>query len=87
MEPVKDFLTVMDLLKRGEIVCIANPQLTYFGFTDQKIQAKNDQTRYTLTLSEFELMFMNESFYLSQRKQDQIIDESKDEEYYSWKNK
>jgi len=87
MEPVKDFVMVMDLLRRGEIVCIANPFLTYFGLTENKVQVKNDQLRTTLSIGEFESMFIHETFYLSQRKEDQTIDESKDEEYYSWKNK
>lgn len=87
MEPVKDFVMVMDLLRNGEIVCITNPYPTYFGFSDNKVQVKNDHLRTTLSVSEFESMFVHETFYLSLRKQDQTIDESKDEEYYSWKNK
>lgn len=88
MDKIEDFATVRNFLKQGEIVCISNPRLTYFGLKNSSIQAKNNQSRYFLDWVEFEEIFGKEEFYLYEKKKEEaIVDDAKDEEYYSWQHK
>lgn len=88
MDKIANFTIVRNLLKQGEIVCISNPLITYFNFKTTSIQAKNDQSRYFLDWVEFEEIFGKEEFYLYEKKKEEaIVDDAKDEEYYSWQHK
>lgn len=88
MDKIANFTIVRNLLKQGEIVCISNPLITYFNFKNTSIQAKNDQSRYFLDWVEFEEIFGKEEFYLYEKKKEEaIVDDAKDEEYYSWQHK
>lgn len=88
MDKIENFTIVRNLLKQGEIVCISNPLITYFNRKNTSIQAKNDQSRYFLDWVEFEEIFGKEEFYLYEKKKEEaVVDEVKDEEYYSWRHK
>lgn len=88
MDKIEGFTTVRNFLKQGEVVCISNPQLTYFRLKNSSIQAKNDQSRYFLDWVEFEVIFSKEEFYLYEKKKEEaFVDDVKDEEYYSWRHK
>jgi len=87
MDKIDHFTSVVKLLKRGEIVCIAQPQQLYFGLQGQLISAYNKQVQYLLSWATFSDLFKECEFTLYEKKEEIFVDKTKDDEYYRWKHK
>lgn len=84
MEKIESFQFVLDYLKNKEVVITKNK--TSFSLLDGKISVHTKNCHYSITIDEFKELFSKEEFYLYTNIQSSI-DEEKDADYYSWKNK
>lgn len=87
MEKLPDFESTLRILKDGEIVRILKPKPLVFALNGDKIQAKNDQSRISMTLDSFCELFAEAEFYRYDKTNDDEIDKTKDEDYYRWRHK
>jgi len=87
MDKIENYETVIKCLKRGEILVVAKPLGLYFALKGVLIQAKNDQSMFTLSWESFGDLFGEAEFYLYEKKEEALIDKQKDDEYYQWKHK
>ena len=87
MDKIENYESVVNYLKRGEIVVVAKPLGLYFALKGDLIQAKNDQSMFTLNWESFADLFGKAEFFLYEKKDDAFIDKLKDDEYYQWKHK
>jgi len=87
MEKIESFTFAVDYLKQQEVLCsVDNQKLTYYRMKDNMISVNMPNAHYLLSLEQFKELFSRQTFYLYTKYEDSI-DLSKDEEYYSWKNK
>lgn len=87
MEKILNFELVQYALRNDQSVMIQNPQQTTFVLKGEKIAVKTDNAQYTLTVLEFEELFINSIFYYIEHKESAEIEIHKDDEYYAWKHK
>jgi len=87
MEKIESFTFAVDYLKQQEVLCsVDNQKLTYYRMKGNMISVNMPNAHYLLSLEQFKELFSRQTFYLYTKYEDSI-DLSKDEEYYSWKNK
>jgi hypothetical protein len=87
MDKINNFEQVTHYLKQDEIVCVLKPDKIYFALKGSRIHVKNDQAQYYLSWESFSELFSQAVFFLYERKEEALIEPSKDEEYYGWKHK
>jgi len=87
MEKIKDFETVINLLKNSQIVRVEFPIQTIFAYIDNRVYVKTDHAQFSLTLNEFSDLYINSIFYVHEKSNNAEIEISKDDEYYAWKHK
>ncbi len=87
MDKLDNVETALKLMRQGEIVKIHRPQVVYFAYKGDMIQAKNDSTQYLLNLQDFTQLFKEAEFFRYEKKEETQIDKGKDDEYYQWKHK
>lgn len=87
MADILAFREVVNYLKEKEIVyTISKGKITYYYLQDEVVNVKGVDCHYKIKLDDFINLFSKENFYLYTPKDEKINDE-KDEQYYSWKNK
>ena len=87
MEKVESFTFAVDYLKQQEVLCsVDNQKITYYRLKGNMISVSTPNAHYLLSLEQFKDLFSHQTFYLYTRFEDSI-DLTKDEEYYSWKNR
>ena len=75
-------------LKEGRTIkCVTSPFMNYFRLVDEKIRVSNTNTKYFLSLDEFNQLYKNCYFLLQESKDEEQVDLKKDEEYYGWSHK
>lgn len=88
MTHLQDIETIKYHLKNKEVVFIIQKgTATYFALHQKKIRVYNECTHYYLPIEEFFTLFEKETFYLYEKKEEELISIEKDEEYYSWHKK
>ena len=87
MEKIQNFESVISALKNYEIVRIESPKQTIFAYIENRIYAKTDHAKFSLTIEEFSDLYINSIFYLHEKPNNTEIEISKDDEYYAWKHK
>jgi DNA-binding LytR/AlgR family response regulator len=87
MDKLDNFETTIKLMRQGEIVKIHKPEIAYFAFKGDMIQAKNETSKYLLSLDVFTELFEDAEFFRYEKKEETVIDKAKDDEYYQWKHK
>lgn len=78
----------LSLLKSGEILMtLTDGQPQYYAWVQQRVRVQTPNSRYTLTLEEWQRLFNNEEFWLYEPAGNAEISSDKDEEYYRWNHK
>ena len=75
-------------LKEGRTIkCVTAPFMNYFRLVDDKVRVSNTNTKYFLSLEEFNQLYKSCYFLLQESKDEENVDTKKDEEYYGWTHK
>lgn len=87
MDKLDSFEMTLKLIRQGEIVKIHRPQVVYFALKGEMIQAKNETSKYLMSIETFTELFKEAEFFRYEKKEGTMIDKGKDDEYYQWKHK
>ena len=75
-------------LKEGRTIkTVSSPFVNYFRLVDDVVRVSNMNTKYFLSLQEFNQLYKDSYFMLQESKEQETVDSKKDEEYYSWTHK
>lgn len=87
MKKFENFELALQALKDQHVILFLAPQPTFCILHDQKVTLINQQSHLKIPLVDFELLYCDEVFYLSEQRAPFEIDEEKDSEYYSLRYK
>ncbi len=83
-----DKLTFTEALKHIKdsqaVYTLTNSRPAYFFFSNDQIRVISPNFRYNLSFEQFSELYQDETFYLYNNGE-QVVDEQKDQDYYSWK--
>lgn len=79
MEIINNIIETIKLLKEGQLLCRGKDDL--FFYRKNKIYEYQNGNRFCFSLSQFQELFINDSFYITKQKTFEI-DTLKDDDYY-----
>ena len=86
----EDILLINDAityLKEGEVLLSIDNNSSLFKYKNNKVLIVNKNYKSYITLEDFINLYKEVKFIIYNPKDNELIDESKDKEYYSWTHK
>lgn len=78
----------LSALKSGEILMTRKvDQIQFYALVNDRIRVQNANSRYTLSIEEWQTLFSDEEFWIYEPVQTSEISLEKDAEYYGWNHK
>ena len=74
-------------LKEGEILLSIDNNSSLFKYKNNKVLIVNKNYKSYITLNEFLELYKDVKFIIYNPKDNELVDEFKDKEYYSWNHK
>ena len=74
-------------LKSGEILLSIDNNASFFKYRNNKVIIINKNYKSYITLEEFVELYKDVKFIIYNTKDESLVDEGKDKEYYSWNHK
>ena len=74
-------------LVNGEIILSIDSNSSFFKYKDNKVLIVNKNYKSYITIKEFVELYKDTKFIIYDHKENDIVDENKDKEYYSWNHK
>lgn len=75
-------------LKNGEILMtLQDNQPQFYAYVRDRIRVQNAQSRYTLSVEEWQSLFAGAQFWIYEPSESAEISPEKDAEYYGWNHK
>ena len=75
-------------LKNGEILMtLQDNQPQFYVYVRDRIRIQNTQSRYTLSIEEWQSLFADTQFWIYEPDESAEISLEKDAEYYGWNHK
>lgn len=79
---------ILPLLQSGEILMtLTAGQPQYHALVQQRVRIQTSNSRYTLSMEDWQRLFEEEKFWLYEPEDTAEISGDKDEEYYRWNHK
>lgn len=78
----------LSALKSGEILMTRKAdQIQFYALVNDRIRVQNANSRYTLSIEEWQTLFSDEEFWIYEPVHASEISLEKDAEYYGWNHK
>lgn len=74
-------------LKEGEILLSIESNSSFFKLKDNNIVIINKNYKSVINFNEFIELYKDSKFIIYNPKENDLVDENKDKEYYSWNHK
>lgn len=88
MDKLKSIEEALQLLKDSETIFFLTQNVpTFFTMRKGKILVKGALSTYRIDEKQFVELFHQEEFYLYEPVFQEVVDNARDEEYYSWRHK